>query len=130
MCRAPSGVKLSFMDGLWMAIAAARMALGHGLADGLQGRLSGLKRRVGIDGKPKRLLGWLPYLGLHGAAHGLAVGWALGCWWAGLAEALAHMGIDFLKCEGRYGSLADQALHAGCKIAWLALVVTQGHGMG
>lgn len=109
------------MDGLWIAVAAARLALGHGLADGMQGSLSALKRRARPDGTRKAVWGWLPYLALHGAAHGLAVWWALGVWWLAAGEALAHGVIDFGKGEGRYGSVADQALHACCKLAWLAL---------
>jgi GNAT superfamily N-acetyltransferase len=109
------------MDWIWTSMALARMAIGHALADGLQGELSGLKRRRGPDGATKKLQHWLPYLALHSAAHGLGVGWALGSVWAALAEALCHGLIDFGKCERVYGAWVDQALHLGCKIAWLAI---------
>lgn len=111
------------MDEMACLWAFARLMMGHALADGLQGRLSAMKRRVGPCGA-KPLSAWLPWLALHGALHGLATAVALGSVRAGLMEALAHALIDWGKCEGKYGARAnaiDQALHVGCKVAWLAM---------
>lgn len=39
----------------------------------------------------------------------------------GFLESIAHFGIDLGKCRGLYTIHVDQALHALCKITWLAL---------
>lgn len=109
----------------WVGLSGVGVALVmalcmHALCDGLQGRLSGLKRRKLPDGSSKAWKVWLPWLFAHGAFHGLGVALALGAPIWGLAELIAHAGIDWGKCEGRYGAWVDQALHVGCKIAWVA----------
>lgn len=41
----------------------------------------------------------------------------------GIVETLAHVVIDYGKCDEWYGIDADQALHIACKLAiWLAVV--------
>ncbi len=38
------------------------------------------------------------------------------------AELIAHMLIDYGKCDGRYGLHVDQALHVACKVLWLVVL--------
>lgn len=106
---------------LSLALAAGACLVGHGLADGFQGRLSGLKRRKFSDGRLKKVSGWAPFLAAHGAWHAIAVGIALASPEAMACEWAAHCAIDFCKCEGRIGAAADQALHIACKAAWIAI---------
>ena len=105
---------------LALALTACACLVGHGLADGLQGRLSGLKRRV-RQGHAKFFWQWAPFLAIHGGWHAVAVGLALGSPLAMACEWLAHCCIDLCKCEGRIGSVADQALHVACKGVWIAI---------
>lgn len=68
---------------------------------------------------------------IHGAGAAIAVAAFAGAGIAaaiGLAEAATHAAIDFGKCRGRYGIVADQAMHLGCQIVWAAIVVGMAHG--
>lgn len=104
-----------------LALAACACLAGHGLADGLQGRLSMLKRRRLRDGRMKKVSAWAPFLAAHGGWHAIAVGIALASPGAMVCEWAAHCAIDFCKCEGRIGAVADQALHLACKAAWISI---------
>jgi hypothetical protein len=58
---------------------------------------------------------------MHAGAVALFLGISYGC-----AEFVAHVSIDYAKCEGWFGEgqrafVIDQALHVVCKIAWLLL---------
>lgn len=65
---------------------------------------------------------WYQALGAHALIHGGAVALLTGVWWLGLAEALAHAAIDDGKCRGKLSFNQDQALHVGCKVAWVVVV--------
>lgn len=41
----------------------------------------------------------------------------------GMLETALHWLIDFAKCEGKTTFLQDQALHVGCKLLWVLLVI-------
>lgn len=69
---------------------------------------------------------WPLVLSAHGLIHGGAVGLVTGVWWLGLAEAVAHVAIDFGKCERRYGIYTDQGAHVVCKLVW-ALIALNVH---
>lgn len=88
---------------------------------------------------------WENCLVAHAATHGAAVALAVSLMRPdlaiplGIAETLAHGLIDFGKCEGKFGSnpkrslMIDQALHFGCKIAWViafaATACEPGYGL-
>lgn len=74
--------------------------------------------KVSFD-KPHCGVPWWHCLTAHAAIHGLAVGVAMGNWWFGIAEVAAHWLIDFGKCRKWHGINADQAMHVGCKAAWV-----------
>src|SRR5436190_19983061 len=40
-----------------------------------------------------------------------------------VAEVVLHFGLDFIKCERWTSHTADQALHALCKVAYVAVLV-------
>ena len=40
----------------------------------------------------------------------------------GTLETIAHFAVDDAKCQGRISYNLDQALHLGCKIAWVAIL--------
>jgi len=62
---------------------------------------------------------WGYWLTSHALHHGGAVALVTGRIDLGIAEAVAHWGIDFGKCESWYGIHVDQGLHIACKLAWL-----------
>lgn len=66
---------------------------------------------------------WIFGLAVHGLIHGGAVALITGMWWIGAAEAVAHAIIDDAKCMGCIGLATDQALHLGCKAAWVAIAI-------
>lgn len=104
-----------------LALTASFCLAGHALADGLQGRLSMLKRRRLRDGHVKKIAEWAPFLAAHGGWHAIAAGAVLASPEAMICEWAAHCAIDFCKCEGRIGAVTDQILHLACKAAWIAI---------
>lgn len=62
-------------------------------------------------------------LAAHSIIHGGAVAFVTGVWWLGVLEAISHAIIDRAKCSGFISYNADQALHIGCKVLWVALAV-------
>jgi hypothetical protein len=69
--------------------------------------------------KPQKM--WFYALTAHALMHGAFVALVTGSVILGLAETAAHWLIDFGKCENWYGIHADQGMHFGCKVAWVAL---------
>jgi hypothetical protein len=101
----------------------ALLIVAHALADyPLQGDfLSRAKSHVApIPGVP-----WYQALGAHAAIHAGFVGVITGSVWLGLAEFLAHSATDYAKSAGRIGFNLDQAIHIGCKVAWVAILAVQ-----
>lgn len=95
------------------------LIVGHALADyPLQGDfLAKAKNRFApIPGFP-----WWQALGAHAVIHGGAVAFITGNVWLGLAEIAAHFITDDLKCRGKIGLNADQAIHIGCKVLWAVI---------
>jgi hypothetical protein len=95
------------------------LVAGHALCDyPLQGDfLARAKNRAApLPGVP-----WYQALGSHAAIHGGAVALITGVPMLGLCEAALHAFIDDLKCTGRIGFNADQALHVVCKAVWAAV---------
>lgn len=95
------------------------MLVGHALADyPLQGDFlaQGKNRHTTVGAQ------WWPWLlGSHALIHGGFV-WAItGSMTLGVAEIVAHAGIDFMKCEKRIGFHTDQTIHVLCKVAWAAI---------
>lgn len=61
---------------------------------------------------------WYYWLSAHGLIHGGMVYLVTGSVLLGALETLAHMAIDFGKCENWYGIHTDQGLHIACKFLW------------
>lgn len=97
------------------------LLVAHALADyPLQGDfLAKAKNRTApIPGVP-----WWQALGAHALIHGGFVAAITGIWWLGLLEAGVHAITDDAKCRGRISFNADQAIHAACKVIWLAVAL-------
>lgn len=98
----------------------AALLVGHALADyPLQGPfLSDSKRRrsaLGANGQ------WIWSLLSHGAIHAGFVWYLTGVPLFAAGELIAHVLIDFAKCERRIGTNTDQVLHVVCKLIWVLL---------
>jgi hypothetical protein len=65
--------------------------------------------------------GW--WLTAHASCHGLLILLLSGSWVLGLAEALSHACIDWLKIQGRLSFTADQILHLALKGLWFSLII-------
>lgn len=94
---------------------------GHALADyPLQGDFlaKGKNHKAPIDGFP-----FWHCLIAHSIIHGGMVALITQNVWLGLAETIAHTAVDYGKCDGRYGINVDQALHIGCKILWVIILM-------
>lgn len=96
------------------------LLIGHALADyPLQGDfLARAKNHKNpVPGVP-----WYQALAAHSLIHGGMV-WAItGLWWLGLIEATSHACVDWLKCDGRIGFNADQAIHIVYKITYVIIL--------
>ena len=73
---------------------------------------------------------WYQSLAAHSVIHGGFVGIITGSLWLGVAEAVVHFVIDYLKSDGAFGDgyravNIDQALHVGCKLIWVAVLAIQ-----
>lgn len=75
-------------------------------------------RTAPIPGVP-----WATVLAGHAAIHGAAVALITGIWWLFIAEAVIHFLTDDAKCRGKISFNVDQAIHIGCKAAWVGLAV-------
>lgn len=96
----------------------------HFLADyPLQGDFlaRGKNRTAPISGVPF----WHP-LAAHSAIHGLFVGVITGSLILAIAETVIHAATDDAKCRGLFGYSVDQAIHLGCKAAWVLFLVMKG----
>lgn len=62
---------------------------------------------------------WYYWLTAHALVHGSIVAAISGSTELGIVETIAHWLIDFGKCENWYGIHIDQALHMGCKLAYI-----------
>jgi hypothetical protein len=92
----------------------------HALCDfPLQGDYlaKGKNHRAPLPGTP-----WGICLAAHALIHGGAVALITGSLWLGIAETVAHAGIDFIKCEGWIDYTLDQILHLVCKGVWMAFL--------
>jgi hypothetical protein len=66
---------------------------------------------------------WYAGLGCHALIHGGLVGLITGYWLIGVAETIAHAGIDFMKGRGWIDSRTDQAMHFACKAWWATIAI-------
>lgn len=66
---------------------------------------------------------WWWWMTAHGLVNGLGVALITGSAGLGLAETLAHMTIDTLKCTKRISANIDQVGHLTCKVLWSVLTV-------
>jgi len=73
---------------------------------------------------------WYHGLGAHALIHGAAVAAITRSTALGVAETLIHAVTDDLKCSGRIGYNADQAIHVACKLLWAALANPHPKGDG
>ena len=99
---------------LWMLVA-------HALCDyPLQGDFlaRAKNRNQPIPGVP-----WQQALAAHALIQAGAVAFVTGNVWLGALEFVAHLLIDWAKCDGRLSFNTDQALHVACKIAWALMLV-------
>jgi hypothetical protein len=92
-------------------------AIVHALADfPLQGDyLAREKQRRKAAGKREWLIALTSHSLIHAGGVWLVSGWVI----LGAAELVLHWLIDFGKGEGKYGYATDQALHLGCKVAYV-----------
>jgi hypothetical protein len=92
------------------------LMVGHALADfPLQGDfLSNAKNRRTHLGK----VYWKHALPAHGLIHGGFVAIFTGVVWFGIAEAIFHAIIDYMKGEELIDHNTDQLMHIICKIGW------------
>lgn len=93
----------------------------HGLCDyPLQGDFlaRGKNHRLSLPGVP-----WYQCLFWHAMIHAGAVALITGNVRLGLAELVAHLFIDYAKCDGRFGFDVDQALHVACKVCWWTIAL-------
>ncbi len=99
----------------------AAMIVGHAIADyPLQGDfLARAKSRAApLPGVP-----WQQAMAAHGAIHAGFVGLLTGSVWLGVAEFVAHVVTDDLKCSGKIDFNTDQAIHVTCKAMWLLFYI-------
>ena len=92
------------------------MLVGHALCDyPLQGDFlaRGKNHKSPIAGIP-----FYQCLAAHALIHAGSVAAITGSVGLGVAEFIAHVVIDFGKCDEQYGLNVDQALHVGCKVIW------------
>lgn len=64
---------------------------------------------------------WYQALAAHSGIHAGAVLLITGSAWLAVAEFVVHCLTDHAKCSGKIGYNADQAIHIGCKVVWVAL---------
>lgn len=98
------------------------LLVGHGIADyPLQGDFlaRGKNHRLPLPGVP-----WQQCLLWHAAIHAGAVALVTRSVGFGCAEFVAHVAIDYGKCDGWYGFHSDQAIHVLCKVVWAGLCVS------
>jgi len=99
------------------------LLVGHALCDyPLQGDFlaRGKNHKSPIPGVP-----FYQCLVAHALIQAGSVALITGSMAAGMAEFVAHVVIDYGKCDGWYGFNVDQALHIACTLVWsLALKVS------
>ena len=101
------------------------LVFSHFLVDfGLQSSFiaNGKDRTKPLPGVP-----WYHPMTAHCVMHGGGVYFATGSVTLGCLETVVHFAIDDSKCMGRFGWNADLALHLGCKVLWLALLINFPH---
>lgn len=98
------------------------MIVGHALADyPLQGDwLSKIKNHK-LELVPGEKI-WPMALWLHAFVHAGAVQLATQSWLLAVAELLAHVSIDYAKCNGNLNYNEDQGLHIFCKFLWFCVL--------
>lgn len=98
------------------------LLFGHAVADwGLQpGELSRAKRSFLPEGAG---LPWVWALSMHSMIHAGFVFLFTFSLLLGVLEFVTHWLTDLAKCHGRIGLKTDQAIHVGCKVAWVALII-------
>ncbi len=93
----------------------------HALADfPLQGSylaLHKVRSQKGASGE------WIVALSAHSVIHAGGVWLVSGSLGFAAAEFVVHCLIDLGKGEHKYGLIADQLLHLGCKLAYVILLV-------
>jgi hypothetical protein len=103
-----------------LALFAAFVVV-HALADfPLQGSylaLHKVRSQKGASGE------WIVALSAHSVIHAGGVWLVSGSLGFAAAEFVVHCLIDLGKGEHKYGLIADQLLHLGCKLAYVILLV-------
>jgi hypothetical protein len=61
-------------------------------------------------------------MGAHGLIHGALTFYVTNSFVLGLVETVLHAGIDTAKCRGLISFNVDQALHAACKLGYVAFL--------
>lgn len=109
-----------------MNIILFKLLIGHALADfALQSdsMAKGKNRHRKTEPPPgaKYQPTWPYWLMAHGLIHAGCVWLATGSAHFAVLELVAHVVIDFGKCENWYGINTDQASHIACKVVWAVL---------
>jgi hypothetical protein len=103
-----------------LALFAAFVVV-HALADfPLQGSYLAQHKVRSHKGVPAE---WIVALSAHSVIHAGGVWSVSGSLGFAAAEFVVHGLIDLGKGEGKYGLIADQLLHLGCKLAYVILLV-------
>lgn len=103
-----------------LALFAAFVVV-HALADfPLQGSYLAQHKVRSHKGVPAE---WIVALSAHSVIHAGGVWLVSGSLGFAAAEFVVHCLIDLGKGEGKYGLIADQLLHLGCKLAYVILLV-------
>ncbi len=101
------------------------LLVGHAVADfWAQGQVmaTSKNRHMPIPVPPEMVRfypAWPYWMTVHALIHGGAVALVTQSVPLGVAETVAHWGIDFGKCERWYNFHVDQALHIAFKVAWV-----------
>lgn len=100
------------------------LVAGHALADyPLQGDfLAKAKSRL-VPGVP-----WYQAMSAHCSIHAGFVLALTNSPALAVAEFIIHFVADDAKCKGRISYNMDQAIHVGCKVAWVVLTVGGSNG--
>ena len=95
-------------------------AIAHALADfPLQGDYLAREKQRSKAGSSRE---WFVALTAHSLIHSGGVWLVSGSVLLGAAELFLHWLIDFGKGEGKFGYIADQSLHLGCKVGYVAIM--------
>lgn len=102
-----------FLPQLWWLVVA------HFAMDfPLQGDTVAVQKNRHTDNDLAKAVPWYYWMVAHALMQGAPVALITGEIGLGLCEAVAHFGIDVLKCDRRISIHADQGIHLAFKVVW------------